>query len=93
VLSLYRRLTPNARTHWESAHILGIQEARIINKTIPVKRIRYWQLFSILAAFTPSFIRSKALSLFDKIDKVVLRVPYLNRMAWIFTIELEKKLK
>ena len=90
IFNLYRKMTPGARTHWESAHILGIQEAKIINKIIPVKKIKYWQLFSILAIFFPKKIRGITLLFLNYIDRIILSIPYINRMAWIFTIELEK---
>jgi ubiquinone/menaquinone biosynthesis C-methylase UbiE len=90
VIALYRRLTPNARTHWETAHILGVQDARFLGSVLTIKSIKYWQLFSILAIFFPESIRSKALRLFNFLDNIILKIPYINRMAWIFTIELIK---
>ena len=90
IFNMYRKMTPGARTHWESAHILGVQEAKILNDVIPVKKIKYWQLFSILAIFFPERVRGAVLSVFNTIDAVILKIPYINRMAWIFTIELEK---
>lgn len=90
IFNLYRKMTPSARTHWESAHILGIKEAKIINQVIPVKKIKFWQLFSILAIIFPKKIRGCALLFLNFIDKIVLNIPLINRMAWIFTIELEK---
>ncbi len=91
VFNLYRKLTPGARTHWEAAHILGLKEVNFINKYIPLRKVRYWQLFSILAIFFPKSIRSPVLSFFEILDNVFLNIPYLNRMAWIFTIEFQKK--
>ncbi len=91
IFNLYRKLTPGARTHWEAAHILGLREVNFINNYIPVKKIRYWQFFSILAIFFPTFIRLPILSIFEVLDKIFLSIPYFNRMAWIFTIEFQKK--
>jgi len=91
VLSLYRKLTPNARTHWESAHILGVGDAKLLGSIIPLKQIKYWQMFSIFAIFFPGVTRGLALKVFNQIDSFLLKIPYINRMAWIFTIELEKK--
>jgi ubiquinone/menaquinone biosynthesis C-methylase UbiE len=90
VLALYRRLTPNARTHWESAHILGIKEAKLLGSVIPIKRIKYWQFFSILAIFFPEGVRDHGLKFLNWLDNIFLTIPYVNRLAWIFTIELKK---
>ena len=90
VFNWYRKRTPEARTHWEAAHILGLEEAKLVGKKLELKKIRYWQLFSILAIFFPLKIRSKILVFFNFIDRVLLSIPLLQRMSWIFTLEYEK---
>lgn len=90
VFNLYRKLTPGARTHWEAAHILGLKEVNFANKYVPVEKIRYWQLFTILSIFFPKTIRPYILKFMEMLDSIVLNIPYLNRMAWIFTIEFKK---
>ena len=91
VFNWYRKSTPQSRTHWEAAHILGINDAKYISKHLQLKKIKYWQLFSILAIFFPKKIRNFFLKIFNSIDSVILRIPYIQLMAWIFTLEYQKK--
>ncbi len=88
--SIYRKLTPTARTHWEASHILGMSEVKYMNTILPVTKVKYWQLFSIFAAFVPHKWRFPVLDFMELLDRIVLKIPYINRMAWIFTIEAEK---
>lgn len=91
VFNWYRKSTPQSRTHWEAAHILGIKDAEYISKYLQKKKIRFWQLFSILAIFFPKKIRNFFLILFNIIDSIILKIPYIQLMAWIFTLEYQKK--
>ena len=91
VFNWYRNRTPEARTHWEAAHILGLNEANLIGSKLKVIKIKYWQLFSILSVFFPKRIRTGVLFFFNLLDKIVLSIPYVQRMSWIFTLEYIKK--
>lgn len=91
VFNWYRKRTPNARTHWEAAHILGLKEADLIATKLNLTRIKYWQLLSILSIFFPKKIRRYPLYIFNFLDSIILSIPYIQRMAWIFTLEYENK--
>ena len=91
VFNWYRKRTPNARTHWEAAHILGLKEAKLIATKLNLTRIKYWQLLSILSIFFPKKIRRYPLNFFNFLDSIILSIPYIQRMAWIFTLEYENK--
>ena len=91
VFNWYRKRTPEARTHWEAAHILGLEEAHLIAKKLKLTKIKYWQLLSILSIFFPKIIQKKILHFFNFLDNIILSIPYIQRMAWIFTLEYEKK--
>lgn len=91
IFNWYRNRTPDARTHWEAAHILGLNEANLIGTKLQLTKIKYWQLFSILSIFFPKQIRKSVLNVFNMMDKLILSIPYLQRMAWIFTLEYQKR--
>jgi ubiquinone/menaquinone biosynthesis C-methylase UbiE len=86
IIKLYRNLTPQMRTSWEKAHILSYKDVNFAKRFFDVKRIYHWNLFSIAAVYLPS-----ALPLFNYLDKLVLKIPYIKLMSWMFTFELHKK--
>lgn len=87
VLNFYRKITPEQRTHWETANILTFKHIKVAQKYFNVENIRYWHFLSPLAKFFRvllpmlNFIDSKFLS----------KIPFLNRLAWTFTFELKKE--
>lgn len=84
-IKLYRKLTPAMRTDWEKAHILSLRDVRFAARFFTVTSIRYWHI----VGYAGGKLRPLA-GLLDKFDRLVERVPFLNRMAWIFTFELTK---
>jgi SAM-dependent methyltransferase len=92
VFQLYRMLTPSLRTVWEKHHILTLGDVRFAKRFFEVRQIRYWHLFSLMSVLlrrTPLF--RPALAMFNAIDRVVLRIPPISYMAWIFTFEMVKR--
>jgi len=83
-IKLYRRITPEMRTHWEKEHILSLREVNQARQYFSIVEIRYWHVLSYLAAFVPT-----ALPVLQKVDKVLTKIPFVQRMAWMFTFELE----
>ncbi len=91
-IKLYRRLTPHMRTEWEAKHILSLREVRFAQHFFEVRNLRFWHLFSILA--TPlrhTSLFGRALKVADGLDRVALRVPLFQRLAWQFSFELVKR--
>ncbi len=87
ILNLYRRKTPEQRTHWETANILTFKHLKIANKYFKVENIQYWHFLSPLAKFSKIL-----LPIFNFLDsKIFSKIPFLNRLAWIFTFELKKE--
>ena len=87
LLNFYRKITPEQRTHWETANILTFKHIRIAQKYFKVENIRFWHFLSPLAKFS-----SALLPLFNFLDsKLFSRIPFLNRLAWTFTFELKKE--
>ncbi len=84
-IKLYRNLTPQMRTDWEKAHILGLQDIQFAKRFFKVREIRYWHILSILAPYMMF-----ALPTLNWIDKFLTRIPIVKLMAWIFTFELIK---
>lgn len=84
-IKLYRYLTPEMRTEWETAHILSLKDVRDARAYFDVGEIRYWHITSILGGKLPWLLPSLNL-----IDKLLTRLPLVQLMAWIFTFELVK---
>jgi len=92
VIQYYRDSTPEMRTEWEKAHILGPKELKFAKKFFKVNQVKYWYLFSLLAVpFRNNFLFKPLHFIFGFIDMIFLKVPYFNRLAWQFTFVLNKK--
>ncbi|MBV6458882.1 MAG: Ubiquinone/menaquinone biosynthesis C-methyltransferase UbiE [Fimbriimonadaceae bacterium] len=92
LIKAYRKLTPGLRTEWEKEHILSLADVKFARRFFDVSEIRYWNLFNLFA--TP-FRRTRAfdgiLSVLDKVDNYMLKVPGIAQMAWSFTFVLNKR--
>ena len=92
VIQYYRDKTPEMRTEWEKAHILGPKDLKFAKKYFRVSNVRYWYLFTLLAVPFRNNILFKPLNLiFQLIDSIALKIPFFNRLAWQFTFVLNKK--
>ncbi|NQU35623.1 MAG: class I SAM-dependent methyltransferase [Bacteroidetes bacterium] len=85
-IKLYRMLTPSMRTDWEKAHILSLRDIRFAKRFFYVEKIHYWHITAYIGGKFPFLF-----PVFDFIDKIFENIPYLQRMAWIFTFVLRKK--
>jgi len=85
LIKLYRRLTPDMRTEWEKAHILSLHDVRFMAHFLEVNRVRYWHPVSYVAAKLPG-----TLGIWELIDRALERVPMIQLLSWIFTIEATK---
>lgn len=83
LIKLYRMLTPAMRTDWEKTHILNMQDVAFAQRFFQLGELRFWHVTSYAAAFAP-----RLLSLLEVVDRLLVRVPWVQRMAWIFTFEL-----
>ncbi len=89
LINLYRRRTPHLRTSWEAEHILTLREINLAGEYFGTVRTTYFHLFTIAGVlFRRSRFFKGILCLLEKIDSVILRVPYLNRLAWQVAFEL-----
>ena len=83
-INYYRKRTPHLRTKWETEHILGVPEIMRGLKYFGEVRVNFSHLTAISAVpFRKTKIFRRLLSLLDAVDSILLRIPYLQRMAWI----------
>jgi ubiquinone/menaquinone biosynthesis C-methylase UbiE len=87
LLNFYRKVTPEQRTHWETANILTFKHIKVAQKYFKVQNIKYWHFLSPLAKFFRVL-----LPIFNFLDSNFFsNIPFLNRLAWTFTFELKKE--
>lgn len=82
-IKLYRKLTPAMRTEWESSHILSLKDVDFAKRFFDIGELRFWHVVSYAAGRFPAL-----LGLLNRIDSVLTRIPWIQRLAWIFTFEL-----
>jgi ubiquinone/menaquinone biosynthesis C-methylase UbiE len=93
-IKLYRRLTPQHRTAWESKHILSMREVRYAKKWFGVERMRFFCIASPLATILPrGLIRSTAMRVGHALDNALTRLPLVQLWSWQFAFELVKPVR
>ncbi|MDR3553436.1 MAG: class I SAM-dependent methyltransferase [Syntrophobacteraceae bacterium] len=89
LIRLYRKATPHLRTAWETEHILKLKELALARRYFDQINVRYFHLFSILAIplmKTPVF--KAALTAFECLDDLILRIPFVQLLAWQMVFEM-----
>ncbi len=84
-IKLYRLLTPAMRTDWEKAHILSLKDVEFAKRFFDVEEIKYWHVLGYAGGKLPAL-----LPMLDATDRLLEKIPYINRMAWMFTFCLRK---
>ena len=87
-IKLYRTLTPDMRTEWEKAHILSLKDVNFASRFFTIDEISYWHILG--------YVGGKITFLFpllDNIDRFIEKIPYIQRLAWIFTFVMKKEEK
>lgn len=83
----YRNRTPQLRTEWEVEHILGFPEIESGRKFFSEINLRPFHLAGLAAVpFRKTFFFEPLLTLLNLLDRVILAVPYVRRMAWIAVV-------
>ena len=93
IFQLYRRLTPHLRSGWEMEHILSKKEIKLAEKYFGKIELRFFYLTTLLAVpFRNSPFFNFILSIFEKIDSIILKIPGLRWWAWqiIFVLSQPK---
>lgn len=94
IFQLYRRLTPDLRTEWEAEHILGLAELELARTWFPKISINYFHLAVLPAAFVHAYpvLFKPMLAAGNALDKIFMRIPIFNRLAWQMIVEMSKPL-
>lgn len=94
VIHKYRKRTPHLRTKWEYEHILGVNEILKGKKYFENLSIRFFHLSALAAVpFRKTKIFSNILCFLDSVDEILLRVPYLQQMAWVAVYKYSNPIK
>ncbi|MDB4737530.1 class I SAM-dependent methyltransferase [Verrucomicrobiales bacterium] len=88
LIKLYRYLTPDMRTEWEKAHILSLKDLKFASHFLTVQNVNYWHVIGYIGG---KFKRLKTIT--EAADKMLEKIPFVQKMAWIFTFELSKPIE
>lgn len=94
LINAYRRRTPQLRTAWEIDHILKLKDLKRAKNYFSLVDVNYFHLADIGALlFYKSKLFQPILKILGVVDSILLRVPFLQLMAWqmIFTLRYPKK--
>ncbi|MDC0979987.1 class I SAM-dependent methyltransferase [bacterium] len=84
----YRKRSMHLRTVWEVDHILGVPDIYKGKKYFNTVKVRYFHLFALGAIpFRKTFIFKPLLKALELLDEVVLRIPIIQKWAWVAVIE------
>jgi len=93
IINLYRKMTPNLRTAWEVDHILTLAELNKSKKFFDNVTVKYFYLATLAAIpFSRTPLFKPVMWLTGAIDSVLMRIPFVQLMAWqmVFTLESPK---
>jgi len=85
IIKLYRMMTPDMRTDWEKAHILSLKDINFAKRFFTIGEIRFWHVIGYVGGKFPFL-----LPVLDTIDVLLEKIPFVQRLSWIFTFELNK---
>lgn len=90
LIHFYRKKTMHLRTEWEVEHILGVPEIMLGKQYFEKVNIRFFHLAALLAVpFRRTPIFKPLLSVLEAVDGIVLRIPFIRRLAWVAVIEYQ----
>lgn len=93
IINLYRKLTPDLRTAWETDHILTLKELGKAKKFFNTVSVRYFYLATIAAIpFANTAFFKPVMWVVEFIDALLMRLPLIQLLAWqmVFTLENPK---
>lgn len=85
LIKLYRYFTPDMRTEWEKAHILDLNDIKFAQRFFILREIKFWHVLGYIGGKIPFLAKP-----LDLVDRILEKIPLLQRLSWIFTFELEK---
>ena len=90
----YRKRTPHLRTQWEAEHILGFPEIQSGRKYFASLNLRTFHLAALAAVpFRKVFFFESLLGFLNLMDRALLSLPLLRRMAWVAVVEYSQPIK
>ena len=90
----YRKRSMHLRTEWEVEHILSVPDILLGRDYFDDINIRFFHLFALAAIpCRKYFFFSPLLAFLEAIDTVVLKIPYIQRWAWVAVIEFSNPQK
>ena len=88
LIHMYRKQTMHLRTEWEVDHILGVPQIFSGKRYFQDVKVRFFHLAALAAIpFRKLSMFGGLLRILEYADGVLLRVPYLQRLAWVAVIE------
>lgn len=93
LIQLYRRLTPNLRTKWETDHIIKLGPFYSKNSPLEIERIRFFYISKVLVI---PFLRFRSLTnflsiLLSGLDSVLQKIPLIQLLSWQVIFVLKQK--
>lgn len=84
----YRKRTMHLRTDWEVEHILGVPDIMSGKKYFENVEVKFFHMAALAAVpFRKGPFFKPLVSIFEQVDKVLTRIPYLQRWGWVAVIE------
>ncbi len=84
----YRERTPQLRTEWEVEHILGVPEIYSGQAFFDSLNMRMFHLAALGAVpFRKTPLFRPMLAVLEGIDKFILSIPWVRRLAWVAVVE------
>jgi hypothetical protein len=87
-------MTPHLRTEWEVEHILRKENFEVAKKYFNKVELHFYYLFTLLAVpFRKLPIFITLLSILEKVDNLILKLPFIKWQAWqiVFVLSEPKK--
>ena len=94
LIHAYRKRTMHLRTQWEFEHILGVPEIKMGLDYFEAVDIRFFHLLSLAAVpLRKTFFFNAILKSLELLDEVLLRLPLVQRWAWVAVVVFSKPRK
>lgn len=84
-IRMYRKFTPSQRTEFESKHIIKLNDINFGQRFFNLGEVKYWHVIGYIGAKV-KFLKKPL----DSIDKVIEKIPLVQKLAWQITFEFIK---
>lgn len=95
LIQLYRKMTPQLRTEWESEHIIKKEQMRLAADYFGRVEYRFFHLVTLASVPIRKvpILGPLSLTCLEVLDRALLRIPLLRWQAWYIVMELSQPLK